>query len=216
MDKYLMLKELTDQWSATTSTTRGPNCPEEGAYWAFWDEDDDAHKLERHIKKCAHCRAELMRVGMAMIQAPEVVVPVADRLLEKLKRPMEQAKVVIQAIGGNLTQIFNSLEVVPAYRSHGPKALVLAAGGKLAEAEIEIHADVDDHYALFVAIKKCRPRDGVVVQLEKDGEVLRSVVLRAGDRSSIGAWARGNYSISISASISGTGPSVYKIALELR
>ena len=215
MDKYLMLKELSGQLS-TTVLQRGANCPSEAIYWDYWDDGEDAPKWEQHFKSCAYCRAELLRVGTAMITAPEPNAAVADRLLDRLKQPLDHAKVVLQSIGGNLEQIFSSLQVVPAYRSQGPKVLVLSAGGKLAEAEIEIHADLNDQYAIFVAIKKCRPRDGVVIQLEKDGEVLRSVVLRAGERGSIGSWVRGSYSLAILPAISGAGPSVYRIQLELK
>jgi hypothetical protein len=215
MDKYLMLKELSGQLP-TIGLQRGVNCPSETIYWDYWDDGEDAPKWESHFKSCAYCRAELVRVGTAMIKAPEPSDAVADRVLESLKQPLDHAKVVLQSIGGNLSQIFSSLSVVPAYRSQGPKALVLVAGGKLAEAEIEVHADVNDQYALFVSIKKCRPRDGVVVQLEQDGEVLRSVVLRAGERGSIGSWMRGCYSLAILPAISGTGPSFYRIQLELK
>ena len=73
-------------------------------------------------------------------------------------------------------------------------------------------ADVNSQYSLFVSIKKCRPKDGVVVQLERDGDVLRSVTLRTGERSSLGTWATGNYTLVIGA----TGQDVYRIEMDFR
>ncbi|MBM4253685.1 MAG: hypothetical protein FJ146_17090 [Deltaproteobacteria bacterium] len=211
MDKYLMLKELSDQL-LTTPTKRGAECPSEATYWSYWDNDDDNAQFEKHLKVCNFCNAEVIRIGMAMIQTPDATTNLADTLIEKLQKPLDHAKVVLQSIGGSISEVFNSLEVVPVYRSQGPKALVLAAGGKLADAEIEIIADINDQYSLFVSIKKCRPRDGVVVQLEKDGDLLRSVALRVGERSPLGSWSKGIYSFAISAS----GHQVYRIEMELR
>lgn len=208
-----MLQELSAQVNGGIEYDRVSDCPDESVYWSFWDEEDSPRAIKDHFTTCQYCKAELVRVGMAILLAPEPELLVSpSRIHKSLKQAMPEAKVILQSIKGNIAQIFNLLQVLPVYRSTRQHALVLSAGDQSAQVEIEVMTDSLDQYSLYVAVKTCRYRDGIVVTIERNGDLLRSVSLRSGDRTPIGTWEKGVYLLCLSSHEN----KFYKIEFDLR